>query len=1445
MNRSFAILIFIVAVFGHFSFGQRVERIDLTSNRETGFRVVKKKVDGIQAVNKVGAIRLVDKSTPEGLFKAIESEGFVKSFRKGHPDLPFKTRLLQIPAGASVELKIEGYDEEIVQLKERGIHQKIMPAQPSRPKKREGKEKFYYDEQVYKTNRFLGKELVKFEEIGTMRNIRLGRLEISPFQYNPVKNQLKVIRDLQFTISFTGGKTNKDGLEVKGTSNPYYKLVENNTINNTQTKEVSNASIGDAPFTYVIVSPPEFEDHLQPFIEWKEKKGFHVVEGYTDSIGSSKVAIKDFLQQLYEEPAQSPPSFVLLVGGIAQIPSWPSRVGGSHVTDLYYCEYTGDHLPEVFYGRFPAKDTSQLKTMVNKTLEYEKYGMSDPSYLNKTLLVAGNDEEYEDPYGNGQMNYGTDYYFNADNGIVARAFLQDPPEGNEAVSDSIINNVNRGTGFVNYSGHGISKGWSDPSFNLEDISSLTDNGKYGLWISNSCWTLKFDEPECFGGAALRAENKGAVGAIGASGETFWDEDYWWSVGLTSNIVAHPTYKESGLGMYDRMFHTHGEDPSEWYITQGQMIAAGNLAVESSASYYNDFYWEVYHLMGDPSLMPYFRIPDTLSVSHFPDEFILGMDALTASTDPFTYVAISYNGKLLDAGLADETGTVTLSFPKLQRPGEIELLATAQNKQPYKKSIDVKIPDQPYLILESTTFRDSAGKVDEKVDYGETVGLDVVLENVSDSFAAYNVTDSLYTSDPYIELTEYYKQCGHVPPDTLSEKIKGFEFTVSDSVEDQHKALINMDIRGEDEQGTQYVWHSKFRFTIDAPSLKIGDLILDDGPGGNDSLDPGETVDLHAVIHNEGHASVKNVKGTLNIRNDRDYLFVNESEDEMELIEAGAADTLTFRITADPDAPEGVPLYWRINVSGGTESQYRASDRRRIILGTSPAYRISEGDTIHTNYGLFFDSGGSNENYGNGEYSKITFKPADRRYKLTADFKSFDVEAHFDSLRVFDGTSVEAPLIGKYDNDNKPDLITAKNDSGALTFDFQSDRSVTGAGWDAEIMCLPRDTVIFRIGNGKSGIKGAKIGIDGNTYETDSGGEVSFVLKEGTYEYAINKEGYQDVTGVLELEGNIEKEFVLRKTVYDVSFALYGADGEILSEEGEVILDDSSESTEQSYCTFKDIWSVGKHSYQVNVPEYHIDSGSFYLNSDTTINIVLEKIKYPVNLTVLDEEDQPLDSVSVKLDTLNRFTDKTGKVDFLLEKGIYPLHLYKDYYTEYNDDLQIDDTTSMTIKLSRFYTLAFKVVCKKDSEAVSGAQIHIDTMDLRTDSIGEATTELTRGVYEYTVEASGYEQYQSTVRMSQDSSIQVGLFEINSGQQKLVNEDILIYPNPANGIVNIKNKTNYEFLNLQIYNLTGKMIYSKIIEEDLVTIDFRGYPEGMYLVRLSKDGKQITKKLLID
>ena len=87
-------------------------------------------------------------------------------------------------------------------------------------------------------------------------------------------------------------------------------------------------------------------------------------------------------------------------------------------------------------------------------------------------------------------------------------------------SASIISNVSEGTGLANYTAHCGSNGWGDPSFNTGDVASLQNYDEYGLVISNCCLPNKFDEPVCFGEALLRADNKGALGHIGASHHNF-------------------------------------------------------------------------------------------------------------------------------------------------------------------------------------------------------------------------------------------------------------------------------------------------------------------------------------------------------------------------------------------------------------------------------------------------------------------------------------------------------------------------------------------------------------------------------------------------------------------------------------------------------------------------------------------------------------------------------------------------------------------------------------------------------------------------------------------------------------------------------------------------------------------------------------------------------------
>ena len=56
----------------------------------------------------------------------------------------------------------------------------------------------------------------------------------------------------------------------------------------------------------------------------------------------------------------------------------------------------------------------------------------------------------------------------------------------------------------------------------------------------------------FWGKLLRENGKGAaVGYIGGSNNTYWDEDYWWGVGsMLHQVLVQILLTGTGLGVYD-------------------------------------------------------------------------------------------------------------------------------------------------------------------------------------------------------------------------------------------------------------------------------------------------------------------------------------------------------------------------------------------------------------------------------------------------------------------------------------------------------------------------------------------------------------------------------------------------------------------------------------------------------------------------------------------------------------------------------------------------------------------------------------------------------------------------------------------------------------------------------------------------------------------------------
>ncbi len=706
MNKIFFCLFLSVLLLNGTLFAAPVHKVSLKKSTGSGFKVTSKTMSGFSAVNSIGTVGLTNRNTPDGEFTALDIEGFSKRHGDaGSPHLPVFTRLIEIPHGASVKTVLRNYDTEIILLSRQGFDGKLMPEQPSLSKNTpENQRKFRYKVEAYKDDAYNTDDIIRFEKLGILRGVSIGKLTISPLRYNPGRNSLMVFNNIRFDLEYKNGDVDLTKEMKKKYLSPVFKAATTSVEmlpDSESSVKASTENNDNWPLTYVIVADASFRGaKLDEFIQWKKMKGFNVITAYTDdadfntsSTTKLRNSIKAYLQGLYD--SLSPQSYVLLIGDVETIPAWPGEADSDdpHVTDLYYCTYDdSDYLPDAFYGRFPADTVTDLGVMVDKTIQYEKYAFAagvDESYLDNYMFVAGLDSDYQVSHANAQIKYATSDYFE-----TTYKYLAPDYTGVSNLVETIKGNFNAGMGFVNYTGHCSETEWQNELSN-RDVDDLSENDMFGLVIGNCCLSNKFDYDDCLGETLMKKNRSGAVGYIGASNNSYWDEDFYWAVGkpslsLSDSNASFHTYANTETGVYDGLFHT-GMTADQWYITAGQIIQRGNLSVSESASSDAKYYWEIYHLMGDPSLIPFLEKPTAFS--EVPAVSAISTCETTACTviqlEENAYVGLSQNGILIDSAYSGSGTSVNMDFPAIDSTDDLTLIVTRQNRQPYIKT-DIKI-----------------------------------------------------------------------------------------------------------------------------------------------------------------------------------------------------------------------------------------------------------------------------------------------------------------------------------------------------------------------------------------------------------------------------------------------------------------------------------------------------------------------------------------------------------------------------------------------------------------------------------------------------------------------------------------------------------------------------------------------------------------------------------
>jgi hypothetical protein len=859
------------------------------------FEILNSSPYSVSLIYRAGEAKLTGITNDYGSFYRMVMSGHHPIPDPGKPELPVISKLVTTPEYSGYRVTYNNVLSTTINPEDAGLTGLLFPAQPGTIKSQiQEKQKFMIDTDVYMRDRFTGTDTVLVNFEGELRGDRLSTISVIPARYNPVQNLIEIIVSMEIKIEFIPStKSEEDGYNY---SKIQAELNLTKGIKSFSHEQLING-YSENPVGMIILTDTSFSKIIKPLVEWKTRKGFRITTLYKGAAlaGSTNTELKDTLRKIYlaSTPEMPPPQYLLIIGDLSIIPKSP---GTSNLSDLYYGEFTGgtDYIPEMYIGRLPAKDTAQVRSMVDKILQYERFEFADTNkFYTNALITAGNDGGYA-TYMNGHINYANSYYINTANGLNTTAW-QHPQSA--LMDDSLKFLLNQGLGFLNYTGHGAADRWEDPLFTNLFIDSLSGERMYPFVVSNACRTSEFDLAGNLATAFVTARNKGAIGFIGCSNDSYWLEDFYYAVGATS-VSLNPEYSPENLGFYDRLFHLNSELPSKWFYTMGQVNFAGNLAVTSSTTYRKKYYWETYHLLGDPSLIPIIGEPTEIT-ANLPATLPTGITSLYITAPPFTYAAVSDGRTLWDASFVGPSGYTILEIP--ESPGDSCIVVlTGQNHKPLIKTIFFGEPAGPYINASLFTLDDLTGNNNGKADYNESIYLGLSVTNLGNSVSS-DAYVTISSASEWVTIIQDSTFIGDILAKSTEVLGKAFQVSIKNSV--PNLGIISFQIAISDNDTTLIYMHD---LTVYAPELSITGIRIDDLAEGNGNLlpDRGETMNLIFSISNNGLSATE---GFFRIANNPEGILIYNPEVGTGLIEPGAVVEVILRATVSESSQPGYKI----------------------------------------------------------------------------------------------------------------------------------------------------------------------------------------------------------------------------------------------------------------------------------------------------------------------------------------------------------------------------------------------------------------------------------------------------------------------------------------------------------------------------------------------------------
>jgi hypothetical protein len=259
--------------------------------------------------------------------------------------------------------------------------------------------------------------------MGTMRGVQLGKMTIEPVSYDPVNNTLRVFNDIEVEVHFDGADRQATEDMLVKTYSPYFDIVYKQLFNGNMIRSTYEGfpDLYTTPVKMLVVTTSKYTESepFQIWLNWKKQKGIDVdVQTVTSSTNGA--TIRSLIQNRYNA---NHPTFLVIVGDENDVTNYETyNISGNYfnpyVSDNPYASVDNDIYHDLYMSRMAVSNTTELGDLVHKILTYEKYTMSDPSYLDNALLIAGYDSNgWDEAAGRPTIQYALNSYFNTDHGF--------------------------------------------------------------------------------------------------------------------------------------------------------------------------------------------------------------------------------------------------------------------------------------------------------------------------------------------------------------------------------------------------------------------------------------------------------------------------------------------------------------------------------------------------------------------------------------------------------------------------------------------------------------------------------------------------------------------------------------------------------------------------------------------------------------------------------------------------------------------------------------------------------------------------------------------------------------------------------------------------------------------------------------------------------------------